>query len=85
MEFLIMSAKLRASSEAPPTSAPSTSGWLISSLALVGLHAAAVLDADFFGHGFIEHLHQQLADEGVRVLGLRVVAVLPVPMAQTGS
>jgi len=37
MEFLMMSAKLLDSSEAPPTSAPSTSGWLISSLALFGL------------------------------------------------
>ena len=35
-EFLTISAKLRASSDAPPTSAPSTSGWLISSLAFAG-------------------------------------------------
>ena len=52
---------------------------------VAGVHAAAVLDGGSLGHGLAVHFAQHLADSRADFLAWSLVAVLPVPMAQTGS
>jgi hypothetical protein len=66
----MMSAKLRASSDAPPTSAPSTSGWLISSLALFGFTLPPYWMRTFLAVASSNIFTSNAADERVRVLRL---------------
>src|ERR1039458_4952643 len=81
----MMSAKLLASSEAPPTSAPSTSGWLINSFAFAGLTLPPYWMRTFFAVPSSKIFTSNPRMNACASCACCVVAVLPVPIAQTGS
>ena len=86
MRRATMAANASGLSDAPPTSAPSMSGWAKNSAAFVGGHAAAVLDRHRVGGRRHRARARMPPDQRTRPPGRRSpVAASPVPMAQTGS
>ena len=74
-----------ASRLAPPTRAPSTSGWAMIAGDVVSLDRAAVEDADTVGHVAAVQLGQRARIAPQTSCASSGVATSPVPIAQTGS
>src|SRR6266849_2650698 len=85
MEFFTMSAKLRTSSEAPPTSAPSTSGWLINSRAFDGFTLPPYWMRTRRATVSPKISASRRRTKRCTSCAWAVLAVLPVPIAQTGQ